>query len=300
MGAGVVVATLVAFLAPQAVLTVMPVSLVPILLGLVMFGMGLTLKPADLLPVVIRPKAVSIGIASQLCLMPLLAVVLVKVLRLPDDLALGVILVGCCPGGTASNVIAYLAKGDVALSVAMTSVSTLLAPVATPLLVKLCAGHVLSVDAPAMALSVVKVIILPIALGVLANRFLPRAVARVRGGLPFISSAVVILIGATVVAANELRLREAWGVVLVAVLLHNLLGMASGWGLARLCRLDAAKCRTLAIEVGMQNSGLAVALASLHFATNPLATVPGAIFSVWHNISGSFYASFFRRERLTD
>ena len=295
MGLGVVGAAAVAFAAPEAVLTVLPVGLVPILLGAVMFGMGLTLSPKDFLPVVARPKAVALGVAAQFLLMPLLAVVLAKLLNLPADLALGVILVGCCPGGTASNVMAYLAKGDVALSVAMTSVSTLLAPLTTPLLVKLCAGHVLAVDAAAMALSVVQVVILPIALGVLANRVLPRVIVRLRGVLPAFSSTVVVMIVAIVMAANATRLREAWGLVLVAVILHNLLGMASGWGFARLCRLDAAKCRTLAIEVGMQNSGLAVSLATLHFAANPLAAVPGALFSVWHNISGSLYASRFSR-----
>ena len=202
------------------------------------------------------------------------------------------VLVGCCPGGTASNVIAYLAKGDVALSVAMTSVSTLLAPLATPALCALCADRTVAVDAPALALSVAQVVLLPVALGVAANELLPKAVARVRAAMPVFSTAVVVVIVAAVMAVNAERVRAGWGLVVAAVVLHNLLGMAAGWGAARAFGLAAAQRRTLAVEVGMQNSGLAVSLATLHFAAYPLAAVPGALFSVWHNLSGSLYAAW--------
>ena len=295
MPVGVVLAAAVAFLAPGAVQAALPTSAVPPLLGVVMFGMGLTLKARDFLPVLTRPKDVVLGAAAQFALMPLVAVALVNALDLPEELALGVVLVGCCPGGTASNVIAYLAKGDLALSVALTSVSTLLAPLATPALCALCADRTVAVDAPALALSVAKVVLLPIAAGVAANEFLPKAVARVRAAMPVFSTLVVVVIVAAVMAANAARIRAGWGLVVAAVVLHNLLGMAAGWGVARAFGLSAARRRTLAVEVGMQNSGLAVSLATLHFAAYPLAAVPGALFSVWHNLSGSLYAAWCAR-----
>lgn len=292
MPVGVLLAAAVAFGAPAAVKAVLPTSVVPPLLGVVMFGMGLTLRARDFLPVLTHPGAVALGVAAQFSLMPLIAVALVHALGLPEELALGVVLVGCCPGGTASNVIAYLAKGDVALSVAMTSVSTLLAPLATPALCALCADRTVAVDAPALALSVAQVVLLPIALGVAANELLPKAVARVRAAMPVFSTAVVVVIVAAVMAVNAERVRAGWGLVVAAVVLHNLLGMAAGWGAARAFGLAAAQRRTLAVEVGMQNSGLAVSLATLHFAAYPLAAVPGALFSVWHNLSGSLYAAW--------
>lgn len=292
MPVGVLLAAAVAFGAPAAVKAVLPTSVVPPLLGVVMFGMGLTLRARDFLPVLTHPGPVALGVAAQFALMPLIAVALVHALGLSEELALGVVLVGCCPGGTASNVIAYLAKGDVALSVAMTSVSTLLAPLATPALCALCAGRTVAVDAPALALSVAQVVLLPIALGVAANELLPKAVARVRAAMPVFSTAVVVVIVAAVMAVNAERVRAGWGLVVAAVVLHNLLGMAAGWGVARAFGLAAAQRRTLAVEVGMQNSGLAVSLAALHFAAYPLAAVPGALFSVWHNLSGSLYAAW--------
>lgn len=295
MAIAVLVASVLAFVAPQQVQACLPMRSVPVLLGVVMFGMGLTLRAGDFLPVVTHPLAVGVGVGAQFVFMPMLAVMLAKVLDLPAELALGVVLVGCCPGGTASNVISYLAKGDVALSVAMTSVSTLLAPIVTPVLVMLCASRSIEVEAFAMAWSVVQVVILPVVLGVLANEFFPWIVDRIRGCLPAFSSAVVVLIVAAVMAANRTRILESWGLIIAAVVIHNLTGMVSGWGVGWLFRLDDAKRRTLAIEVGMQNSGLAVSLASQHFASQPLAAVPGALFSVWHNISGSLFAAFVRR-----
>lgn len=296
MPVGVLVAAGVAFLWPSTVQSALPTRIVPYLLGVVMFGMGLTLRARDFLPVLTHPKDVALGVAAQFLLMPLIAAVLVKALGLPEELALGVVLVGCCPGGTASNVIAYLAKGDVALSVAMTSVSTLLAPLATPLLCLVCAGKSIAVDALAMALSVALVVLLPVAAGVAANELLPKLVARLRVAMPVFSTGVVVVIVAAVMAANTESVRTSWGLVSAAVVLHNLLGMCAGWGLARVCGLAPSKRRTLAIEVGMQNSGLAVSLATLHFAAYPLAAVPGALFSVWHNLSGSLYAAWCARK----
>ena len=297
MAAEVLIAAVLAFFFPEQVSRALPMKIVPWLLGAVMFGMGLTLRARDFLPVLTHPREVVVGFAAQFAVMPLVAVALVKLLYLPPELALGVVLVGCAPGGTASNVISYLARGDVALSVAMTSCSTLAAPFATPFLVWICAATQTSirVDAMAMALSTAKVVLAPVALGVLVNEGLPRVAQKMTAAMPAFSAFVVSVIVAAVVAVNAVAIRAHAGLALVAVVLHNLCGMGLGWGVARLCRLSAAKCRTLAIEVGMQNSGLAVSLAALHFAQFPLATVPGALFSVWHNLSGSLFATICRR-----
>lgn len=280
---------------PGAAKSAVPASCVPWLLGAVMFGMGLSLRGRDFALVLRRPRDVAIGVAAQFICMPLIAWALSKALNLPPELALGVILVGACPGGTASNVIAYLAKGDVALSVTMTSCSTLLAPFATPAIVWLLAGESVGVDAAAMFVSIVKIVIVPVVVGVAANELLPLFAARVRRAMPAFSSVVVAVIVAGVVAAGAERIRATAGLVALVVVLHNGLGLALGWGVGRLFRMDAARRRTLAIEVGMQNSGLAVSLAAIHFASMPLAAVPGALFSVWHNVSGAVFANLCAR-----
>ena len=276
---------------PDAVKAAVPTSIVPWLLGAVMFGMGLSLRGRDFALVLSRPRDVAVGVAAQFVCMPLLAWAISKAFHLPSELALGVILVGACPGGTASNVIAYLAKGDVALSVTMTACSTLLAPLATPAIVLLLAGKSIDVAAAAMFLSIVKIVIAPIVAGVAVNEFLPRFASHIRRAMPAFSTIVVAVIVAGVVAAGAARIRETAGLVLLAVVLHNALGMALGWGVGLLFRMDASRRRTLAIEVGMQNSGLAVSLAAMHFAAMPLAAVPGALFSVWHNVSGALFAN---------
>lgn len=280
---------------PEAVKAALPTTCVPWLLGVVMFGMGLSLRGRDFALVLRRPRDVAVGVAAQFLCMPLAAWAIARALDLPDEIALGVVLVGACPGGTASNVIAYLAKGDVALSVTMTACSTLLAPLATPAIVLALAGATIDVDAAAMFLSIVKIVIAPVVAGVAANELLPRLASRIRGAMPAFSSVVVAVIVAAVVAASAARIRESAALVALAVALHNLLGMALGWCAGRLFRMDEARRRTLAIEVGMQNSGLAVSLATVHFASMPLAAVPGALFSVWHNLSGAVYANLCAR-----
>ena len=295
----VLAACAVAMSWPDAVKAAVPTRCVPWLLGAVMFGMGLSLRGRDFALVLRRPRDVVAGVAAQYVCMPLAAWAIAKALRLPDDIALGVVLVGACPGGTASNVIAYLAKGDVALSVSMTACSTLLAPVATPAIVLLLAGESVDVAAGAMFLSIVKIVIAPVVAGVAVNELLPRSAARIRRGMPAFSTLVVAVIVAGVVAASAGRIREAAALVAIAVVLHNGLGLALGWGAGRLLRMDATRRRTLAIEVGMQNSGLAVSLAAMHFAAMPLAAVPGALFSVWHNLSGALFASVCARNAKT-
>lgn len=265
------------------------------MLGIVMFGMGLTLKPSDFKPVVMHPKDILIGELAQFVVMPGAAWALCKILNLPSELALGVILVGCCPGGTASNVICYLAKGDIALSVAMTGVSTILAPIVTPALVLLLAGKQVDVDVLAMFMSIVQVVILPIVLGFIVNYFLGKLTERITPILPMVSTIAISLIIGIVVSHNAQNILSCSLIVAVVVILHNALGLSLGYLIGRILGIDSKKRTAIAIEVGMQNSGLATSLAASHFAMFPMATVPGAIFSVWHNFSGSIAAQIFRR-----
>lgn len=266
-------------------------SYVNYLLMIVMFGMGLTLKFEDFKVVFTRPKDIIIGAISQFTIMPLLAFLLSMIFKLPTELAVGVILVGTCPGGTSSNVMTYLAKGDVALSVGMTSVSTILAPFATPLLTLLYAGQRVNVNAVNMFISIVQVVIIPIGLGFIINRFFHKFTSHIKEILPLISVLAIVSIVAAIVSANSSRLMQVGYLIIIVVALHNCLGYLLGFIIGKLLRLDNSKCKAISIEVGMQNSGLATSLAATHFASMPLATVPGAIFSVWHNISGSIVAN---------
>lgn len=267
-------------------------SYVNTLLGIVMFGMGLTLKANDFKVVFSRPKDVIIGCLCQFTIMPLLAFVLAKLFRLPAELAVGVILVGTCPGGTSSNVMTYLAKGDVALSVGMTGVSTILAPFLTPLLTYVFAGQTVDVNMMNMFLSIVKVVIVPIVLGGLINKFFSAVTQKIVKVLPLISVTAIVAIVAAVVSANSAKIMTSGFLILLVVVLHNCCGYGLGYVIGKALKLDMPKCKAIAIEVGMQNSGLATSLAATHFAQYPLATIPGAVFSVWHNISGAIFANF--------
>lgn len=264
-------------------------------LGIAMFGMGLTIKMGDFQVVFSRPKEILIGCLAQYTVMPFLAWILAVVLKLPEDLALGVILVGCCPGGTASNVITYIAGGDVALSVGMTIVSTLVAPLATPSLVYVLAGAWVEVSFIAMVLSVVKVILVPVLLGILIRSILGKQIQKISELLPLISVVSIVMIISGIVAVNADKIISCGMLVLGVVILHNLCGMGIGLAAAKLLKVPYDKVTAIAIEVGMQNSGLAISLATANFAANPLATLPGTIFSVWHNISGSVFAGIRRR-----
>ena len=294
MGVLVLLSALAALLFPDTVGHLKPRLINP-LLGVIMFGMGLTLKAEDFKVVFSRPKDVLVGCLAQFTVMPLLAFALTKIFRLEPALAIGVILVGCCPGGTASNVITYLAKGDLALSVGMTAVSTLLAPVLTPLLVWLLAGETVDVDVVGMLLSILWVVILPIALGLLVKRCWPRTTERASAYLPALSTLAICVIVLIVISANAHKLLAGGLVILLVVVLHNVCGLGAGYLIGTLLRLTPAKRRAISVEVGMQNSGLASSLATLHFAAYPLATIPGALFSVWHNISGAIVAKLYSR-----
>ncbi|HCI3959277.1 TPA: bile acid:sodium symporter family protein [Pseudomonas aeruginosa] len=263
------------------------------LLGLVMFGMGLTLKGEDFREVARHPIRVLIGVLAQFVIMPGLAWLLCRLLQLPAEIAVGVILVGCCPGGTASNVMTWLSHGDVALSVAITSVTTLLAPLVTPALVWLLASAWLPVSFAAMFLSILQVVLVPIALGLLAQRLLGERTRQVAEVLPLVSVFSIVVIIAAVVAASQARIAESGLLIMAVVMLHNGFGLSLGYLTGKLTGMPLAQRKALAIEVGMQNSGLGAALANAHFS--PLAAVPSALFSVWHNLSGSLLAALFRR-----
>ncbi len=265
------------------------------LLALVMFCMGLTLGKEDFLRIARSPKPVLVGVLLQFLLMPILALTLATMLQLSSQLTAGMVLAGSCAGGTASNVISYLAKGDLALSIGMTITSTLVGVVATPLLCAFYLSETIAVDRLGMLVSIVQMVLLPVTLGTLLYHFLPTAVERAQRYLPSLSIIVILLIIAIVVALNRDSLLAVGGMTIIAVALHNLGGLAGGFFLSRLMGFDIRQSHTIAIEVGMQNSGLGVALALEFFSAT--AALPGAIFSVWHNISGSLLASAWRRKR---
>ncbi len=290
----VLIAAAIGFAWPEPPASAIPKGAFPWLLGAIMFGMGLALQPSDFARVFARPRDVAIGAAAQFTIMPALAFLVSKAFGLPTDLALGMVLVGACPGGTASNVISYLAGGDVALSVTMTAVSTLLAPLLTPALVLAWSGNHVDVPIAGMFVSILKIVIAPVAAGLLLNKTLPDATRRVKRFMPAFSTLSIAAIVSGIVAVNAGSLRGHLGAVTFAVVLHNAAGLVLGWGVASLTHMSGAQRRTLAVEVGMQNSGLAVTLATVHFASSPLAAIPGAVFSVWHNISGAIFASALR------
>lgn len=267
--------------------------LVTLLLGIAMFGMGMTLRLGDFRSVLQRPRDVLTGVLAQFAIMPLLAYLLAKIFALPPELAAGVILVGTCPGGTSSNVMTYLARGDVALSISMTMTTTILAPFVTPVLTWLLVGEWLEISLTAMMVSIVKIVIAPIVLGIAVNALFEKSVRRAGRILPSISILAIIIIVGGVVSVNAQKILEVGAVIALVVVLHNLLGYALGFVLARLLRMSTAKAKAISIEVGMQNSGLATSLALIHFGAS--AAIPGAIFSVWHNISGSLTANFLSR-----
>jgi len=279
---------------PKSALWIQP-SWINNLLMLVMFGMGLTLNPKDFLMVLKHPKEILIGSIAQFTIMPILAFVLGKLFGLDTALLAGVVLVGTCPGGTASNVMTYLAKGDVALSVGMTSVNTLLAPILTPLITYLFLRTSVDMDILAMFFSIIKVVIAPIGLGLLMTKLWGNLTQKAGTYLPFISVVAIALIIACIVSHNAERILATGFIIFAVVILHNLLGYAAGFGIASVLGLRTSQKKAMSMEIGMQNSGLATSLAMTSFPNLAMATVPGAIFSVWHNISGGMLASIFRK-----
>ena len=268
------------------------------LLMIVMFGMGTTMKLSDFSVVFKRPRDVVIGCLAQFIVMPLLAFSLGKLFCLDNELLVGVVLVGTCPGGTSSNVITYLSKGDTALSVGMTSVNTLLAPLLTPLLTYLYLKTTVNVDIGSMFLSIIQVVIIPITLGLLINKLFGNITRKVSDALPAVSVTGICLIVASVVSHNSEKILSTGIIILAVVVLHNLLGYLCGYLIGVLFKMDLPRKKAIAIEVGMQNSGLATTLAGSAFPDLTMATVPGAIFSVWHNISGAVLAGFLSKKEI--
>lgn len=289
----VLVFGLLAYLFPSTFIVFLPY--VSLLLGIVMFGMGLTLTVSDFKEVLTRPLEVLIGVVGQFIIMPLLAYGLCLLLNLPPDIAVGVILVGCCPGGTASNVMTFLARGDVALSVTITSCTTILAPLVTPFLIYLFAHQWIDISPVAMFWSICQIVLIPIFAGVVIKSLFKDRIKVAVSVLPLVSVMAIVLIITAVVAASHQKLATAGLLVFAVVVLHNTLGLLLGFCLGKLFGLDLAKCKCLSIEIGMQNSGLGVALANAHFATMPLAALPSAVFSFWHNVSGAIIANIYNR-----
>lgn len=286
----VLVFALIAMLIPENFIWLK--AYIPWMLGIIMFGMGMTMTLDDFKGVFQRPKAVFVGVLAQFVVMPALAWLLCVVFQLPPEIAIGVILVGCCPGGTASNVITYMAKGNVALSVACTSVSTLLAPILTPAIFYLLASQWVDIDAMAMLSSIFKVVLFPIVLGLIVRTIFKRKADHYITVMPLISVIAIVMIVAAIIAGSKAQILQSGMLILVVVILHNGLGYLLGFWTARWMNLPYADCKAVSIEVGMQNSGLGVALAAVHFAASPITAVPSAIFSLWHNISGPALASY--------
>ncbi|AWL27605.1 bile acid:sodium symporter family protein [Acinetobacter defluvii] len=270
------------------------------MLGIIMFGMGMTMTVNDFKGVLQSPKAVGIGVLAQFIVMPSLAYILCKLFQLPAEIAVGVILVGCCPGGTASNVITYMAKGNTALSVACTSVSTLLAPILTPAIFYLLASQWLKIDAASMFISILQVVLVPIILGLMTRSVLKQKVEQYIQVMPLISVVAIVAIVAAIIAGSKAAILQSGALILAVVILHNALGYLFGFWASRLFQLPYADSKAVAIEVGMQNSGLGVALAALHFAASPVTAVPSAIFSLWHNISGPALATYWASRNAKD
>lgn len=290
---GAILISIIAFFYP-ALFAGSGKAIVP-LLGLIMFSMGMTLKPADFRRILEQPILIVIGVVLQYLLMPLIAWLLALILNLPTYLAAGLILLGACPGGTASNVICFLARGNVALSISLTAVSTLLAAVLTPIITFFYVDQSIDVPVVKMMKNLFFIVILPVVSGVLINVFYQQRLVRVKSLLPLISVLSIIFIIGVVVAKNQALIPESGLLIFVAVALHNMIGLLAGYAIPRLMRYDETICKTISIEVGMQNSGLAVVLANQYFSV--VAALPGALFTIWHNISGSVLAVIWSREK---
>ena len=286
-----IIGIVVALLFPQELVSFK--ALIIPMLAMIMFSMGLTQTLQDFIRVFRQPKPIMIGLALQYSVMPVLAYIIALVLGLDEQLALGLIIVGCCAGGTASNVITYLAGGNVALSISMTLVSTLLGVLLTPWLIQFYAGHLVIIEVLPMLLTICKIVLVPVLLGTGLRYCFDRHIQKIQWVLPHVSTVLIVFIIAIVVALNAARFSQIGTSLILAIMLHNGLGLLIGYGVARLCSLADGDVKAVAIEVGMQNSGLGVALAIKYFAAG--SALPGALFSIWHNLSGSLLAAAWSR-----
>ncbi|MEE1128995.1 MAG: bile acid:sodium symporter family protein [Methanobrevibacter sp.] len=275
--------------------TVNGVNILNLLLSVVLFTMGTTLKLENFLRVFKSPKEIAVGISAQYIIMPVLAFVLANIFSLDAALTVGLILVGTVPGGTASDVITFLAKGDVALSVSLTAISTLLSPILTPLITLILIGNHISFNPTEMFLSIVQIVIIPIILGLLLNYKFPDFCGNLKEYLPGISSIVVCLIVAGVIGANKQAILTSSSVILVVIVLLYVFGMLLGFVAGYLVGMERKQIITVSIELAFQNSGLSTSLAKTYFPSLTAATVPGALYSVWQNFAGSILAYIFKK-----
>ncbi|WP_346662111.1 bile acid:sodium symporter family protein [uncultured Methanobrevibacter sp.] len=271
------------------------INMLNLLLGIVLFTMGTTLKLGDFVKVFKNPKEISVGISAQYVIMPIIAFLLARVFSLDDALTVGLILVGTVPGGTASDVITFLSKGDVALSVSLTAVSTVISPILTPLITLLLIGNQINFNPVDMFISIIEIVIIPIILGILLNYKFPNFCEKLKDYLPGISSIVICLIVAGVIGVNKQAILTSSAIIIAVIILQYFLAMGLGFGIGYLAGLDKKQIITIAIELAFQNSGLSTGLAKTHFPSLPQATVPGALYSVWQNLAGSILAYVFRR-----
>ncbi|QDI90800.1 bile acid:sodium symporter family protein [Salicibibacter halophilus] len=292
----VIAAAILAFLVPEPFIPIN--DYVPFLLGIVMLGMGMTLKPVDFKLIAKHPLPVILGLIFQYTIMPLTALLIAYLLNLPPELAAGLVLLGSVPGGTASNVMVYLAKGDLPLSITMTSMSTLVAPITTPAILYALAGHWMPVNFWEMFTMIVQVIIVPVTLGLILRRFLPVFVDKTVTVMPLVSVLAILTIIMGAVGANAESLATAGLISFVAVMLHNAAGLTSGYAAAKVSRLTLSQRRAVSIEIGMQNTGLGVTLATAHLT--PLAAIPSVIGTAWHNITGPIMATYWSKWPLND
>ncbi|MGR5062969.1 bile acid:sodium symporter family protein [Photobacterium sp. DNB22_13_2] len=288
-----VIFAVLAFISP-GLFVELKTQIVP-LLTIIMLAMGVSLSPKDFFNVTQHKRAIGVGVVLQFLIMPLTALLISYLLGFSTELTVGMVLVGSVAGGTSSNVMAFLAKGNVALSISMTAISTLLGVILTPLLVELLVGETVDVPVSAMLMSLVKIVLLPVGIGLVINTFAQKAVAKIHTLLPLVSMVAIVLIIAIVVALNADNLSQVGPMVALAVILHNGIGLTAGYYCCRLLGFNESTCRTIAFEVGLQNSGLATALAMKFFS--PASAIAGTIFSVWHNISGSLLAGFWASKK---
>ena len=260
------------------------------LLSVVMFCMGMTLKWSDFKETVKSPRIILIGVLLQYFVMPLSAFLISRSFGLSPEYIAGMVLVGSSAGGTASNVICYLAKGNVALSITLTMASTLIAVFAMPALSLLYLHQIVHVQFLNMLFSILQMVLIPVLAGTTLNTFFGARIKRIGSVFPFVSTIAIVVIIAIIIGLNQTKLKEVGMIIVCAVMLHNLCGLLIGFWLPKSLGYDDRTCRTLSIEVGMQNSGLSVALAIKHFSV--MAAIPGALFSIWHNLSGSFLAGY--------
>lgn len=268
------------------------------MLAVIMLAMGMTLRVDDFRRVFLRPLEILVGVCAQYIVMPLLGFLLALGFGVNPLIAAGIVLVGSCPGGTASNVITYLARGDLALSVTLTSVSTLLCPFLLPALMYFYAGKWIDVPVADLFISALQIVLLPVLLGLTLRRLLGGKSEAVLPFLPSVSSLAIALAVGIIVALNAESIKTIGAAVFLIVIIHNALGLTCGYLIAKALGFGESSARAISVEVGMQNSGLAAALSHLHFGY--LSALPAALFSIWHNISGAAIASLWRNRNVDE